>query len=133
MGICGAVEFLGTIEQQKLPLYYSAADVSVVASYYESFCLVVLESLACGTPVVSTPVGVAPAVIKYGENGYLVDDNSPRQLAAGLDAALGSEEMNRDFIRNTAAGYDWESIARQVEKEYLELVRTPISTPEANQ
>ena len=122
LGIAASVEFLGTVAQTRLPLYYSAADVSVVASYYESFCLVILESLACGTPVVSTSVGVAPSVIRDGVNGYLVNDNSPENLAGGLAAALRSGKMSREQIRQSALEYDWASIARQVEGEYHSLL-----------
>ncbi len=122
LGIAESVEFLGTVPQTSLPLYYNAADVSVVASYYESFCLVILESLACGTPVVSTKVGVAPVVIHPGENGYLAADNSPQNLADGLAAVLCSGGMNRAHIRQSALEYDWATIARKVEKEYRALL-----------
>jgi len=122
LGISDAIEFLGTVAQSRLPLYYNAADVSVVASYYESFCLVILESLACGTPVVSTRVGVSPAVIRDGQNGYLVNDNSPGNLADGLAAALRSEKKNQEYIRQSALEYDWTTIARKIEKECRSLL-----------
>jgi D-inositol-3-phosphate glycosyltransferase len=122
LGISESVEFLGTVSQCRLPLYYSAADVSVVASYYESFCLVILESLVCGTPVVSTKVGVAPAVIRDGQNGYLVSGNSPESLAGGLAAVLRSAKMDRARIRQSAMEYDWGAIACKVEREYQSLL-----------
>ena len=131
MGSSRSIDFIGTVEQTKLPLYYSAADVSVVASYYESFCLVILESLACGTPVVSAPVGVAPAVIRQGENGFLAADNRPETLAAGLDAVLGAGELNKNTVRQTAERFDWKSISRQVESRYLELLKASVAGPEA--
>jgi D-inositol-3-phosphate glycosyltransferase len=84
--------------------------------------LVILESLACSTPVVSTKVGVAPVVIRNGENGYLVPDNSPERLADGLAAVLCSGEMNKLTIRQSALEYDWASIARKIEKEYGALL-----------
>jgi len=52
-----SVTFLGLIKHEQLPYFYSAADACVIPSYYESFGLVALESLACGTPVVATDVG----------------------------------------------------------------------------
>ena len=131
LGIASSVEFLGTAVQTRLPLYYSAADVSVVSSYYESFCLVILESLACGTPVVSTKVGVAPAVIRDGENGYLVNDNSPENLADGLAAVLCSGEMNKLTIRQSALEYDWTAIARKIEIEYQVLLASKDLTQKA--
>ena len=57
LNIQKAVALIGRIDQELLPAYYSAADMLVVPSYHESFCLAGLESLACGTPVVATPVG----------------------------------------------------------------------------
>ena len=131
LGIASSVEFLGTAVQTRLPLYYSAADVSVVSSYYESFCLVILESLASGTPVVSTKVGVAPAVIRDGENGYLVNDNSPENLADGLAAVLCSGEMNKLTIRQSALEYDWTAIARKIEIEYQVLLASKDLTQKA--
>jgi D-inositol-3-phosphate glycosyltransferase len=122
LNIADSVQFLGTVPQSRLPLYYNAADVSVVASYYESFCLVILESLACGTPVVSTPVGVAPEVIRTGESGCIAADNSPQNLAGALSRVLGSENMDRCIIRQSITDYDWSAIARRIEGEYYSLV-----------
>jgi D-inositol-3-phosphate glycosyltransferase len=94
----------------------------VVASYYESFCLVILESLACGTPVVSTKVGVAPAVIRDGVNGCLVDDNSPENLAEGLANVLDCENNDAQAVRQSVLEYDWAAIAQKIEREYQALL-----------
>ncbi|MFC2022384.1 glycosyltransferase, partial [Chloroflexota bacterium] len=71
-----SVTFLGLVKHERLPYFYSAADVCVVPSYYESFGLVALESLACGTPVVTTDVGDLKSIIRQGETGYVVTDNA---------------------------------------------------------
>ncbi|RJO61259.1 MAG: glycosyltransferase family 1 protein [Dehalococcoidia bacterium] len=131
LGISDAVEFLGTVAQSRLPLYYNAADVSVVASYYESFCLVILESLACGTPVLSTKVGVAPAVIRDGQNGCLVSDNNPQNLADGLAAVLDSESVDAQLIRQSVLEYDWSAIARKIEIEYQAILASKNLTQKA--
>jgi D-inositol-3-phosphate glycosyltransferase len=60
-----------------LPPYYSAADALVVPSYYESFGLVGLESLACGTPVAATRVGAMEDIIEDGKTGHVVADLTP--------------------------------------------------------
>ncbi len=60
----GSVTFPGLIKHEKLPYFYSAADVCVIPSYYESFGLVALESMACGTPVVATNVGGIKGVVR---------------------------------------------------------------------
>jgi D-inositol-3-phosphate glycosyltransferase len=131
LNIADRVKFLGTVAQKQLPVYYNAADVSVVASYAESFCLVILESLACGTPVVSTPVGVAPSVISSGENGWLVADNSPRNLADGLIKVLTSTDMDAQKIRRSVLSYEWPAIAHYIEAEYLALLGSAESAQKA--
>ncbi len=121
LGLTGRVLFKEAVPQAELPYYYSAADASVVASYYESFCLVILESLACGTPVVSTDVGVASSVIVSGENGELTADNDPVRFSSALARALaadyGSAER-KEAIRASVTGYGWEVVAGRIAAEY---------------
>jgi D-inositol-3-phosphate glycosyltransferase len=77
LNIGDSITFQGMVKQEQLPYYYSAADICVVPSYYESFGLVALESLACGTPVVAADVGDLRNIIREGETGYVVADNAP--------------------------------------------------------
>ena len=119
LGVAERIEFLGAVSQERLPLYYSAADATVVASYYESFCLVILESLACGTPVVSTKVGIAPAVLG-GINGCVADEGTPQALAHSLAQVL---DLGRDseVVRHrqgTVAAYNWTEVAERVAAAY---------------
>jgi D-inositol-3-phosphate glycosyltransferase len=88
LNIQEAIDFRGLVKQEQLPYFYSAADVCIVPSYYESFGLVPLEALACGTPVVATDVGDLKHIIKQGETGYIVADNSPERLAIGINSIL---------------------------------------------
>ncbi len=115
-----SVIFLGLIKQEKLPLYYSAADVCVVPSYYESFGLVALESLACGTPVVATDVGSAKRVIRQGETGYVVADNFPYRLAQKISLLLSKPEIGAESIglmRASVARFSWSRIAERMVRE----------------
>ena len=117
----GVVQFQGRIEHDLLPLYYSAADVLVVPSYYESFGLVALESLACGTPVIATRVGAMDTLIQNGRTGFLVDSPSPRSLASAIEnimAAPSNVRMSRDQIRASVLGYGWPDIASAIGREY---------------
>src|SRR3712207_6191461 len=68
LGMRDRVRFVGAVDQDRLPLYYRAADVTVMPSTYESFGLVAVESLACGTPVVASRVGGLATIVKDGEN-----------------------------------------------------------------
>ncbi len=115
-----SVVFLGMKKQVELPLFYSAADVCVVPSYYESFGLVTLESLACGTPVVATRVGGAESIIRQGETGYVVVDNTPHRLAEKIDSLLSRPNGSAESVntmRASVAGFSWPSIARALVKE----------------
>jgi len=130
LGVGGRVEFLGNVSQEDLATYYSAADVTVVASYYESFCLVILESLACGTPVVSTRVGIAPTVLS-GTNGCVADDGTPRDLAQAITQVIdGHHGLEAIRVRRaTAANYDWSVIAKQVTGVYKMTISPEVTTP----
>ena len=118
LGIGDRITFPGTIKQDRLSLYYSTADVSVVSSYYESFCLIILESLACGTPVVSTDVGVAPLVIK-GANGLVVSCNEATTLARGVERViLERRAFTPDLVRSSVETYGWPYIGRRISELY---------------
>ncbi|MFC2010207.1 glycosyltransferase [Chloroflexota bacterium] len=117
LGIEESVTFLGSIKQERLPYYYSAADTCVISSYYESFGLVALESLACGTPVVSTDVGNLKDIIRQGETGYVIADNEPRHLAEKIDLLLskpGTDKNSALSIRASVNRYGWQNIAREI-------------------
>lgn len=120
-----SVIFLGSVKQETLPFFYSAADLCVVPSYYESFGLVVLESLACGTPVVATKVGCAESVIRYGETGYVVTDNNPGSLADKISRLLSTPNRKPDFVhsvRASVAKYSWSNISEAILEEYRSVL-----------
>jgi len=121
-----SVIFLGLVKQEMLPFFYSAADLSVVPSYHESFGLVVLESLACGTPVVATKVGCAESVIRNGETGYVVIDNDPCRLADKIARLLSTSNGNKDFVGSVRASvtkYSWSNITEAIIEEYRSVLR----------
>ena len=116
-----SVTFLGLVEQEKLPYFYSAADVCVFPSHYESFGLVALESLACGTPVVATDVGGIRSVVRDGETGYIVLDNVPQLLAEKITLALSTPRAKTDAscsIRESVFKFSWSNIAEATLQEY---------------
>ena len=114
------VTFLGTIAHQKMPGYYNAASVLVVPSHYESFGLVALEALSCGTPVVASDVGDLRNIIHQGETGYVVGDASPASLAPRIDSFLSRPDAGlagANSIRDSVAHLSWDNIARAVAEE----------------
>jgi D-inositol-3-phosphate glycosyltransferase len=125
LGINDRVTFLGSVKQEVLPYYYSAADVCVVPSYYESFGLVPLEALACGTPVVATDVGDLKHIIRQGDTGYITRDNAPESLANAISLVLGAQMQDAGSpseIRASVSRFDWANIARDVARE-MQFVR----------
>jgi D-inositol-3-phosphate glycosyltransferase len=115
-----SVTFHGMVRHDQLPYYYSAADVCIVPSYYESFGLVALESLACGTPIVAADVGDLKNIIRQEETGFVVADNAPEKLAAGITRFLSRSNRDRESIlinRASVSKSSWAHIADLVIKE----------------
>jgi len=130
LGIGGSVSFLGLMKHEKLPYFYSAADVCVIPSYYESFGLVALESIACGTPVVATNVGDLRSIIRQGETGYVVMDNTPHHLAQKIAWLLSkpSPDMKSLLsIRESVTGFSWSNIAEAVIRECKLVLANPFA------
>lgn len=124
LGVSERVDFLGPIAHERLPLFYNAADVCVVPSYYESFGLVALEALACGTPVVASSVGGLNVTVHDGETGYLVPSHDPNDFADRLALLLGDESRRRAFghsARKAVSAYAWSNVADSIESIYLHL------------
>jgi D-inositol-3-phosphate glycosyltransferase len=120
LGVSNRIAFQGTVKQDILPYYYSAADICVVPSYYESFGLVPLESLACGTPVIASDVGDLKHIIRQFETGFIVPDNSPQKLAAAISLILDCPPGNIESalaVRASVTGWSWAGIARKVSAE----------------
>ncbi|UCG83433.1 MAG: glycosyltransferase, partial [Dehalococcoidia bacterium] len=125
LNIQDIVVFIGTVRQEDLPFYYSAADVCVVPSYYESFGLVALESLACGTPVVATRVGGMESVVLPGKNGYLINDNAPALFAESIAMLISGRTApgeSAEAIRSSVTGFSWSNIAAKMIGEYKALL-----------
>jgi glycosyltransferase involved in cell wall biosynthesis len=117
------VVFAGSRGRDELALWYSAADVFVLASAHEGCPNVVLEALACGTPVVATPVGNVPELVAGPEVGLLVDREVPA-LARGIAAAL-DRTWDRERICDRIASRTWRAVGREVAEEIRAAVGRP--------
>ena len=117
-------QFVGRVAQEELPVYYSAADVCVVPSFYESFGLAALESMACGTPVVASRVGGLSTVIQHGSTGYLKSWRCPEAFANSLEMLISSKSLQSSMglaARRRAEDLSWDKVAGQIADVYRTL------------
>jgi D-inositol-3-phosphate glycosyltransferase len=116
-GIADRVIFKGRMAQTELPPYYSAADLLALPSSYESFGMVGLEALACGTPVAATRVGAMEDLLRNARNGRLAQDFRPSSLAEAMERLLrdrSTPAQVADSIRRSVTRYDWSRVAAEV-------------------
>jgi glycosyltransferase involved in cell wall biosynthesis len=112
-GLGERVHLRGAIAHERLGAWYSAADVFALASAKEGRANVLLESLACGTPVVATRVWGTPEIVAEDSLGILVDGAEPETLAAAIDHAL-TRTWDRERIARSAARFSWEAAASSI-------------------
>ncbi|MDB5905998.1 MAG: glycosyltransferase family 4 protein [Massilia sp.] len=107
LGVQHRVRFLGAVPQPELPRYYCAADALVLASSREGWANVLLESMACGTPVVATNVWGTPEVVTAPAAGLLMKERSPQGLADAV-GQLRANYPDHAATRRYAEGYSWD-------------------------
>lgn len=121
----GTVVFLGKRAQDTLPYYYSAAEVLAMPSLYESFGMVALEAMACGTPVIASEVGGLGYLVQDGVTGFTIPDSDPEMLSERLSCLLGDHELRREMgsrAAEYAKEYEWEKVAASIINLYQEVV-----------
>lgn len=117
LSIGDMVTFTGSVNQQRLPAYYNAADVFVLPSWYESFGFVALEAMSCGTPVVVSRVGGLTTFVEHGKTGYLVPWRCPEAFAISLETLLENPALRQAMgsaARNKAMQMNWAAMANKV-------------------
>ena len=125
LGIEDVVTFLGARDQDMLQYYYSAAEMVVMPSDYESFGMVALEAMACGTPVIASDVGGLAFLVKDGRTGYRVPARDPDALAAKITRLLTNKGLQRRIGHRAACwaeAYAWPQIADRIEALYAEVM-----------
>ena len=127
VGLQDLVTFLGKRSQDTLPYYYSAAEAVVVPSHYESFGMVALEAMACGTPVVASQVGGLAFLVRDGITGYTVPVDEPQALADRLTMLMQDSALRHKLGEQAlqeARQYAWENIAARIIELYLQVLGT---------
>lgn len=108
LGVVGRVRFLGRVVHDELPALYSAADVMLLPSSAEGWANVLLEAMACGTPVVATDVGGSGEVLTEPTAGVLMRERSVAALVEGVRRVLG-DLPDRAATRAYAEKFDWQA------------------------
>jgi D-inositol-3-phosphate glycosyltransferase len=124
LGLGDAVTFVGAQPQQRLRDWYVAADVTVLPSYYESFGMVALEAMACGSPVVASRVGGLQTTVRDAVTGLLVAEGDPCALAGTITRVLGDDALRWRLGREGqrwAAQHRWPCVGEAVCREYATL------------
>ena len=107
LGLTDAVTLAGTVPNTDLARWYSAADVLVLASSREGWPNVLLEGMACGTPVVASAVGGIPEVVQSPEVGRLVAERTGPAFARAMMDLLAAKP-DRERVRAYAKGFSWD-------------------------
>jgi len=121
------VVFLGKRDQDTLPYYYSAAEIVIMPSHYESFGMVALEAMACGTPVVASQVGGLGFLVQDGVTGFVVPNADPASLAEKIKLLVCDEELRTQMGKNAnayAQDYDWHKITERTIDLYERMTQT---------
>ncbi len=124
LGCC--VSFLGAKPHSELPWYYSAANVVVLPSLYETFGLVVLEAMACGAAVVASRVGGLPYLVEDRKTGLLFRSQNAADLAQKISYLLSHEEVVRKLAAAATAfarRQTWHNQAKKISDIYRRIFR----------
>ncbi|MGM5483429.1 MAG: glycosyltransferase [Nanobdellota archaeon] len=117
------VKVLGPKPHDEIPLWMNVADLFVFPSYSESFGVVNIEALACGTPVVSTVNGGSESIITKDDYGFLLKNpNNYKELSELINKAL-NKKWDKKKIINYSKKYHWDKIARKIVKEYEKVLK----------
>ncbi len=126
LGLDAITTFTGAIDQQYLPAYYAAADISVVPSYYEPFGLVAIEAMAAGTPVIASKVGGLQETVRDGETGLLVSPRDPDALSQAIAKLLSAPQIAQGMgvagYQRAHSQYSQAAVAARIHGLYESLI-----------
>jgi glycosyltransferase involved in cell wall biosynthesis len=122
------VKLLGFVPDQQLPLCYRAANFSVVPTLaLEGFGLIVVESLAAGTPVLGTPIGGIPEILNPFCADLVFSGCAPKELATGIIETLSGERIlpsSQACLDYVQVNYNWKAIAQKIKLIYQNALET---------
>ncbi|WP_232849881.1 glycosyltransferase family 4 protein [Bowmanella yangjiangensis] len=123
LGVAERVRFTGLLNRQQLRDYYAAADIMVLASSREGWANVLLESMACGTPVVATAIWGTPEVVASPEAGCLASERSVDALTDAIQSLMQAYPLRED-VRRYAENFSWEATSQLLFEHFGQLVES---------
>ena len=124
LGVIDRVKFLGRVAHERLAEIYSAADALVLASSREGWPNVLLEAMACGTPVVASNVWGNPEVVRGAASGVLIGERTSVGVAAAV-RTLFAELPDRAETRRYAQGFSWDDTTQGQIELFAEILGSP--------
>ncbi len=121
-GVADRVRFLGAVPHGRLPEYYSAVDALVLASSREGWANVLLEAMACGTPVIATRVWGTPEVVQSSSAGVLMEERSPGALVKAVNT-LFDDYPDHSLTRKYAERFSWEDTTLGQKAMFNDIVK----------
>jgi glycosyltransferase involved in cell wall biosynthesis len=119
LNLTGHVTFLGNVSPQHLVELYNTADFVVLPSYKEGFGMTILEALACGKPVIMTPVGISD-IVKRNNLGVVADGFNPSNLTNAIEIAIEGKFSNlRSFVQNN---FSWDKTVQTILQIYKQTI-----------
>jgi D-inositol-3-phosphate glycosyltransferase len=118
------VAFWGSQRQDLLPYFYSAAEALVLPSRYESFGMVALEAMACGTPVIASRVGGLQYTVEDGRTGFLIPEGEWRLLADRICEVIENPPLRERLVaaaKDKVKQFGWPTITKKVLSLYDSL------------
>lgn len=119
------VLFLGKRDQDSLQYYYSAAEMVVMPSHYESFGMVALEAMACGTPVIATQVGGLQHLVQDNRTGFTVPNGDPDALEEKITVLICKDSLKDKMSNNSIAyaqTFAWDMIVKKLIKLFKKMI-----------
>lgn len=125
-GIQGNVRLMGQIPHQKLPIYYSMAEVFAFPSLYEAMGKVIVEAMACETPIVASSVGGIVEIVENGRNGFLVKPKDVKGLSEAILTLLHDKNLANKLAqegrRTVESKFTWKNTIEQISKAYEKIL-----------
>jgi len=135
-GLQKYVRFPGYLYGKDITKAFLASDIFILPSYNEGFPLTILEAMAAGLPIITTPVGAIPEIVEDGENGFLIEPKDPVALADKIIKLIDNktlrETMSKNNKKKAKEKYDLKPVAHIFDKIYEELMSKGIKINETS-